>query len=185
MSANLRQSRVMCIVAAAFLFGTAVPLSAQQLVRRAPNPKVERGRILFEHKWTKNDALSPNGDGLGPMRNESSCVACHQLGGVGGAGSDGHNVQLLTGVRPHEPNDETRQHFRGDFRNRLSAVHPNFRSPDGLQSTVVLHRFGANDDYQLCAREVLGRTLIAHWAEARAGAQSRPATYARSSRCQP
>jgi hypothetical protein len=49
--------------------------------------QVELGRQLFEHKWVPNDSLSPDGDGLGPLYNADSCVACHHLGATGGAGS--------------------------------------------------------------------------------------------------
>jgi hypothetical protein len=49
------------------------------------------GRALFEHEWTENDSLA-DGDGLGPVYNARSCVACHYQGGVGGAGNDKCNV---------------------------------------------------------------------------------------------
>lgn len=50
------------------------------------------GRPLFVHEWKPNDPLSNGGDGLGPVFNANSCVACHSLGGVGGAGGNQHNV---------------------------------------------------------------------------------------------
>src|SRR3984957_20419879 len=49
------------------------------------------GEMLFEHEWTANDPLA-SGDGLGPVFNATSCVACHFQGGVGGAGPNQHNV---------------------------------------------------------------------------------------------
>ncbi len=36
------------------------------------------------------------GDGLGPVFNDSSCVACHNQGGTGGAGPASKNVDILT-----------------------------------------------------------------------------------------
>src|SRR6516225_1401343 len=51
----------------------------------------EAGRELFEHEWTPNDPLA-HGDGLGPMYNAKSCVACHFQGGVGGGGDLAHNI---------------------------------------------------------------------------------------------
>ena len=56
----------------------------------------EAGRDLFLHEWTPGDPLAARGDGLGPVFNASSCVACHQQGGVGGSGSLEHNVTVFT-----------------------------------------------------------------------------------------
>src|SRR5438105_10612012 len=53
---------------------------------------IAEGKKLFVHEFTPNDALCPNGDGLGPVFNAKSCVACHHQGGVGGAGNETHNV---------------------------------------------------------------------------------------------
>jgi CxxC motif-containing protein (DUF1111 family) len=47
------------------------------------------GRTLFERNWTPSQ-------GLGPLFNERSCVACHSLGGVGGAGPNSKNIELLS-----------------------------------------------------------------------------------------
>jgi CxxC motif-containing protein (DUF1111 family) len=51
----------------------------------------EAGLTLFEHDWKPGDSLA-GGDGLGPVFNERSCVACHFQGGVGGGGDAKHNV---------------------------------------------------------------------------------------------
>ena len=50
------------------------------------------GEELFNHTWQIKDALSPDGDGLGPVFNARSCVACHNQGGPGGGGDVEHNV---------------------------------------------------------------------------------------------
>ena len=50
------------------------------------------GKQLFERRWAVNDPLSPHGDGLGPVYNAESCVACHFQGGVGGGGDNSFNV---------------------------------------------------------------------------------------------
>src|SRR5207302_7459739 len=50
------------------------------------------GKALFEHEWQPNDPLA-HGDGLGPVYNARSCVACHFQGGVGGGGDGGHNIR--------------------------------------------------------------------------------------------
>jgi CxxC motif-containing protein (DUF1111 family) len=52
---------------------------------------VQEGQKLFLHEWKANDPLA-QGDGLGPVFNASSCVACHNQKGVGGAGGLDNNV---------------------------------------------------------------------------------------------
>ena len=54
------------------------------------------GRELFLREWMPDDSRSHGGDGLGPVFNDSSCVACHNLGGVGGGGPNGKNVDILS-----------------------------------------------------------------------------------------
>jgi len=71
------------------------------LLRHDWQPKTEAlasqaGRDLFLHEWTPGDPLAAQGDGLGPVFNASSCVACHQQGGAGGSGSLEHNVTVFT-----------------------------------------------------------------------------------------
>jgi hypothetical protein len=51
----------------------------------------QAGRELFTREWTANDP-SAHGDGLGPVFNARSCVACHYQGGVGGAGGRAQNI---------------------------------------------------------------------------------------------
>ncbi len=63
------------------------------------------GRELFQHEWTVNDPLSLGGDGLGPVFNAKSCVACHFQGGVGGGGGLQSNVtsfQVLPNRNHHD-----------------------------------------------------------------------------------
>ncbi len=60
----------------------------------APRASAEtkaKGMELFEHEWTAHDPMA-KGDGLGPVFNGRSCVACHFQGGVGGGGGNQHNV---------------------------------------------------------------------------------------------
>ncbi|HEV2973080.1 MAG TPA: di-heme oxidoredictase family protein [Pirellulales bacterium] len=54
------------------------------------------GRELFTREWLPNDSRAHGGDGLGPVYNDSSCVACHNQGGVGGAGPANKNVDIVT-----------------------------------------------------------------------------------------
>jgi len=142
----LSSACVAVAAAVAILAGNA-PAWSQQKLAAPPNPQIERGRQLFAHKWTKNDPLSPHGDGLGPMFNANSCAACHSQGGMGGSGSVAHNVQLLTVVRPHAGKEQPAD-FRKDFVERIVKLNSNFLTSDGVQSSVVFHRFGEGDDYQ-------------------------------------
>lgn len=71
--------------------------------------KISAGKILFEHEWTKYDPLSNQGDGLGPVFNDVSCVACHFQGGVGGGGPNSKNVHKFTVV----PTRQRKQVYRG------------------------------------------------------------------------
>jgi CxxC motif-containing protein (DUF1111 family) len=54
------------------------------------------GRELFEREWLPGDSRAHGGDGLGPVYNDSSCIACHNLGGGGGGGAASKNVDLIT-----------------------------------------------------------------------------------------
>ncbi len=68
---------------------------------RAGEPSKEqwtRGRELFLREWVVNDPRSHGGDGLGPVFNDSSCVACHNAGAPGGGGPNSKNVDIITAV---------------------------------------------------------------------------------------
>src|SRR4051794_37934600 len=46
-------------------------------VGEAPGNDRARGRELFEREWLPGDTRTHGGDGLGPVFNDSSCIACH------------------------------------------------------------------------------------------------------------
>jgi len=83
----------------------------------------EAGKVLFKHVWTEKDPLCNGGDGLGPVFNDVSCVACHNQGGVGGAGALPHNVTTFT-VRPRGPAEQARE----------GVVHAKATEPKFLES---------------------------------------------------
>jgi hypothetical protein len=60
-------------------------------IPHASAAEMARGGELFEHEWQVHDPIA-KGDGLGPVFNGKSCVACHFQGGVGGGGESQHNV---------------------------------------------------------------------------------------------
>jgi len=81
------------------LSGRTVPLSGNnapgtKLPSRAQSPV--DGRELFHREWVPKDSRSHGGDGLGPLYNDTSCVACHSQGGPGGGGPSSKNVQNIT-----------------------------------------------------------------------------------------
>ena len=84
---------------------------------RRAKPEAD-GRMLFEHEWTENDPLA-DGDGLGPVFNARSCVACHFQGGVGGAGTNQCNV-LAFEVMPTKSNPRVRTGVIHNFATRPS-----------------------------------------------------------------
>src|SRR5271165_2445458 len=86
------------IVAACLTINLGAPPSRGADVdgKKSSLQTVAQGRALFEREWQAADSRSHGGDGLGPVYNDSSCVACHNLGGTGGAGAAGKNVDIIT-----------------------------------------------------------------------------------------
>jgi CxxC motif-containing protein (DUF1111 family) len=84
-----------CLLAAVLVFG---PVALRVVCwERQQTPvldvsDVKTGEVLFKHEWQPYDPLCNGGDGLGPVFNAKSCVACHNQGGVGGSGDVTHNV---------------------------------------------------------------------------------------------
>jgi CxxC motif-containing protein (DUF1111 family) len=119
------------------------------LWQRGKSPVVDpamarAGELLFNHEWTMGDPLTPGGDGLGPVYNAKSCVACHQQGGVGGSGGLEHNVTTFTVRIDGQPSREGvvhAHHVLGDkYAETLADVHgelPRISHPT-LQQVVTL-----------------------------------------------
>jgi RNA polymerase sigma factor (sigma-70 family) len=78
--------------------GGATPAPPTTMARvHPPTPEEQsRGAVLFAKEWAAVDPRSAGGDGLGPVYNDTSCVACHSLGAPGGAGPENKNVVLVT-----------------------------------------------------------------------------------------
>jgi CxxC motif-containing protein (DUF1111 family) len=99
------------------------------------------GRELFVHHWTERDPLT-GGDGLGPVYNASSCVECHNQGGVGGGGPAGNNVTVYAIAKPH-PNrlpqaGVVHAHaINVAFQETLRHVHPGLPSRPPISSTML------------------------------------------------
>lgn len=154
--------------------------SLEKLTER-PKPvdtsQLARGKELFMREWLPGDPRS-HGDGLGPVFNDSSCVACHNLGGPGGGGPIGKNVDILTAATVRSPDaiaaaqsscapsrelDESV--IEGDLARvskfelnaalgeleELSKIHVGFRHT----LSVVLHRFGTDNEYEFWRQSTL------------------------------
>lgn len=111
-----------------------------------PDPVL--GRRLFERVWESEPSVGQSADRLGPMYNDRSCVACHFSGGIGGAGNNEHNVDLLSvDLSTPVPREKLEE-----FRDRVVCLHPGFR--DG--ANVVLHAFSSDRRYALFRERLLG-----------------------------
>lgn len=111
--------------------------SPRMLPRDNPSPPVvdpamaRTGEMLFKHEWQPNDPLAAGGDGLGPVFNATSCVACHHQAGPGGGGGLEHNVTTFT------------------------ALHPPLRSGDVASDMMVERREGVVHAYGVGVQETL------------------------------
>lgn len=123
-----------------------------------PAPDVmAHGAELFAREWLPGDPKGPGGDGLGPVYNETSCIACHHQGGPGGAGPASTNVEILsaragTGLGARR---------RGADIPDAGESHPGLRTA----RSVVLHRFGVDPMYRGWRIRLVGDDKLADMAE--------------------
>ena len=150
---------------AASMLSEARPGPDRPAAGAADSPAKDRrslGRELFAREWLPDDPRCHGGDGLGPVYNAASCLACHNLGGPGGGGPAGQNVELATGIgytlSPTGPMAILARLLGDDTRSDLVAtdpeladmvrIHPGFRDA----RSTVLHRFGVDPAYSMwCA----------------------------------
>ena len=115
-----------------------------------PNKEVlTRGAELFAREWLPGDGRGSGGDGLGPVYNETSCVACHHQGGPGGAGPTSTNVEILTARSFGRDPDS------------VADLHPGFRK----SQSIVLHRYGVDPEYTRKRLSLLFDDHLAQMAE--------------------
>ena len=75
--------------------------SVTTAAEKSSRDQIELGRRVFTQNWLRPPAdgspvaVTRAGDGLGPMFNGASCAECHRLGGVGGAGPNEDNVEIV------------------------------------------------------------------------------------------
>ncbi|MDA0590753.1 MAG: c-type cytochrome [Planctomycetota bacterium] len=142
-----------CAAGFAATFGTlaAVAENSPETTARPAADSVAVGKELFHREWLANDPRSHGGDGLGPVFNESSCVACHNQGGAGGGGAASNNVAILT-ISPNFPSvkltDEQRTALRQELSNLRLAVGLSPADETTPETTsLVIHRFGLSEQH--------------------------------------
>ncbi len=111
--------------------------------------QIAAGQKLFLREWKADNQRSFGGDGLGPLYNAASCAQCHQLGGIGGAGANDHNVDLITVKAPRNVVAVGK-----DLTRRVATFHPALASRQ-LSATTVLHRFSTDPNYEAWRRRFL------------------------------
>jgi CxxC motif-containing protein (DUF1111 family) len=125
----------------------------------AADPKLEKpdpvatGYEIFNREWMPNDPRSHGGDGLGPVYNDSSCVACHNAGGSGGAGPVSKNIEILSASPDLGMALESLSRSDGKpaSANPLADLHAGFKT----SRTVVLHKFGTDPNYDAWRSQAL------------------------------
>lgn len=127
--------------------------------------RLAEGRAIFAREWVPGDGRSHGGDGLGPVYNERSCLACHNQGGPGGSAAADKNIDIVTARGDGLPADGFFYAFGMNFGGAgfqyrfvsnvnpannpaprvavLVRIHPGFRD----SSSVLLHRFGPDFQY--------------------------------------
>ncbi len=119
----------------------------------APKPvdpaEARAGQELFRHEFTWHDPLTASGDGLGPVYNANSCVACHNQGGPGGGGGLEHNVTtfVVKSDKPGEPAREGVVHSHAlspQYQETLAQVHPSLPAVSNPPLSMLVPIEGAN-----------------------------------------
>jgi CxxC motif-containing protein (DUF1111 family) len=119
----------------------------------SPTPvRVSEGLRLFLTDWSAVSHENSKGDGLGPVYNEKSCVACHNLGGPGGAGGSRGDVQILTDLGSQRFADGSILRDKTQPSKPLSStVFPGFAT----ERSLVIHRYSTDPGYDLWRSSVL------------------------------
>lgn len=120
---------------------------------RAQDARIAAGKGLFEKQWLQGEPATAGGDGLGPMFNHVSCVACHKQGGVGGGGPLEANAEMLSVLAPPFASAPQQR----EFLRKAASVHPSFATPEGdLNANVILHRFSTDSRYNALRQAAVG-----------------------------
>jgi len=105
---------------------------------------VREGHQLFVKQFVEKEPSRSSGDGLGPLFNHVSCVACHRQGAIGGGGGIEFNVSLLCAQLANPSVRPSERLLLINLRN----LHPALVSSDGkIVPNILLHRFGPGERY--------------------------------------
>ena len=114
--------------------GRSLPTETGPPMLRAHSHDLEQvklGQKLFVRDWTKHKL--ERGDGLGPMYNAVSCVACHKAARIGGSGGSQHNVDMVSVVSPKPTADG----FSKRVTATLQRIHPDLSA---TSMSVTVHK---------------------------------------------
>ncbi|MGB7347387.1 MAG: di-heme oxidoredictase family protein [Pirellulaceae bacterium] len=117
---------------------------------------VKQGRVLFEREWTATNPML-GGDGLGPLFNGKSCVACHNQGGIGGAGEAKFNAKSIGIERMqisglNQSTDLIAAAARG--------FHPGFvDATGGVANTFAISHHGGTSEFDRTRRILMENSL--------------------------
>jgi CxxC motif-containing protein (DUF1111 family) len=102
--------------------------------------QIALGKQLFTEEFSSMP-LNEQGDGLGPVFNHRSCVACHHAGGVGGAGDHRFNARTFS-IRKLQYDSRGRGVA---LQAAVSGIHPGLVDSSGrVINSVPLHRHGGS-----------------------------------------
>ena len=119
----------------------AVVQSDLTSIDAASPESITLGRELFTQDWSPSNPALLGKDGLGPLFNAKSCVACHHQGGAGGAGKAAFNAKTLN---IESMRVEGAPMSEDVVRSFLVRFHPGFVDPEAgiVNSTSLPHQGG-------------------------------------------
>lgn len=124
--------------------------------------QIDQGEQLFTQDY---QPLSPGvqGDGLGPLFNASSCVACHNQGGVGGGGEAKFNAKSV-GIERVEIKGSSIN--AGVIAQMIGRFHPGFVDRSGAVVNVLpLPHHGGSRAFHQVTQRVLAKTPVVFTAD--------------------
>ena len=124
----------------------ALALFVASMAQGVSPQSVELGRQLFQRQWSPR-LPSLGGDGLGPLFNARSCVACHHQGGVGGGGDSRFNAFAL-GIEKFWFTSSAAAINNSQKTALIRRFFPGFIQADGtVRNTAPLPHFGGSPAY--------------------------------------
>ncbi|MDA8967777.1 hypothetical protein N9F76_00640 [bacterium] len=164
----LRQLLLLTSIITAITLVTSACLMAVE-PNAVDQQRIRQGRVLFEREWaTRNPTWGS--DGLGPLHNAKSCVACHHQGGIGGSGDTRFNAKSI-GIEKMKItggpiNDDV-------IANSVRGFHPGFVDTMGaVVNTLAVSHHGGSPVYG-SLRDSMMRNVTAEFSKD--GGPSNPA----------